>query len=251
MTLFQPLFLSSKSSRLLTLTAIASLASLPMTASGAVAIGVSSVPLDFAGDAPISNSDLVNTGSPDLMFFSSTAFVSPTRINDGNFDASGTGSSIIEEGTGQFPALTTFHLNTVANPLGYQISQLRVFTWNITTGSLSGYEGDSDNHHYIIDYSLVGSADFETLATVDISGTGGASATWVTLNPVPVLTGVDVIRFTWLDPLLTPDSFSVIAEVDIEGTPVTQVPEPSSILLSGVLLGTLCMRRKRESPQGR
>jgi hypothetical protein len=247
MSHIQSCSLPSKLLRLLSLVTVASLASLPMMAAGAVAIGVSSIDLALAGDAPTSNSDLVNTGSPDLMFFSSTAFASPTRINDGNFDASGTGSSIIEEGTGQFPALTTFHLNTVANPLGYQISQLRIFTWNITTGPLSGYEGDSDNHHYIIDYSLVGSADFETLATVDISGTGGDSATWVTLNPVPVLTGVDVIRFTWLDPLLTPDSFSVIAEVDIEGTPVTQIPEPSAIMLGGIVLGAACLRRNRNA----
>lgn len=248
MTLFQPPFLSSKSSRLLALTAIASLTSLPMTASGAVAIGVSSVPLDFAGDAPISNSDLVNTGSPDLMFFSSTDFGTPTGINDGTVGS----YSGIDEDAGEFPAITTFHLNVVANPLGYEISQLRIFTWNLPDGvETLGYVGPFDRHHYVVDYSLVGSADFETLATVDISGASGSSVTWVTLNPVPVLTGVDVIRFTWLDPLPTAASASLIAELDIEGTAVTQVPEPSSILLGGVLLGTVCLHRKRATPQGR
>ena len=242
MNLSHSLFLSSKSSRLLALTAIASLTSLPMTASGAVAIGVSSVALDFAGDAPISNSDLVNTGSPDLMFFSSTAFGTPTGINDGTVGS----YSGIDEEAGEFPAITTFHLNVVANPLGYEISQLRVFTWNLPDGAETlGYVGPFDGHHYVVDYSLVGSADFETLATVDISGAGGSSVTWVTLNPVPVLTGVDVIRFTWLDPVVTPDSASLIAEVDIEGTPVTQVPEPSSFMLGALVLGGTCLRRNR------
>jgi hypothetical protein len=241
----QPLILSSTSSRLLALTVIASLTSLPMTASGAVAIGVSSVPLDFYESdpmTPISNSDLVNTGSPDLMFFSSTDFGTPTGMNDGTLGS----YSGIDEDVGEFPAITTFHLNVVANPLGYEISQLRVFTWNLPDGvETIGFVGPFDGHHYIVDYSLVGSADFETLATVDISGAGGSSLTWVTLNPVPVLTGVDVIRFTWLDPVVTPYSASLIAEVDIEGTPVTQVPEPSSFMLGALVLGGTCLRRNR------
>lgn len=243
--------LVGKATHLLGIVSLASLASLPMTASGALAIGVSTPVL---GDAPDSSSDLVNTGSPDLLFYSSTAFGFPTNINDGivHYSDELTGHSWMAETLGDFPAISSFYLNTAANPLGYEISQFRIFSLNYPHNEgLSGIIGPTNHHHYKIDYSVVGSADFETLGTVDISGVETSYVTAVTINPIPPLTGVDVIRFTWLDPFVTAESATLIAEVDIEGTPVTQVPEPSSILLGGVLLGTVCMRRKRATPQGR
>lgn len=234
--------LSVKSFRLFSLVTFASLSAMSMNASGAVAIGVSSI-LYLDGPGPVSNSDLVNTGSPDLMFFSSTAFLNPSSINDGvgTYD----GWSSLSEELGDFPGLTTFHLNVVANPMGYEITQFRIFTANYILNGLPFF-GNVDNHRYIIDYSVVGSADFETLTTVDISGAGGFTETWVTINPVPALTGVDVIRITWLDPLPTATSLTTIMEVDIEGSPITQVPEPSSFMLSGMILGGACLRRIRK-----
>lgn len=226
--------LSRRPPHLLGVLSLAGFAAFSMNASAAVAIGVS-----YVGE--VSNSDLVNTGSPDLMFFSSTFFNSIPNINDGTSAAAG-----ISEEDGQFPAITTFHLNVVANPSGYEISQFRIFTFNLVTFG-SGPADNFGHHHYMIDYSVVGSADFETLTTVDIAMPESAGEFIVTVNPVPVLTGVDVIRITWLDTLATPNSGSGITEVDIEGTPVTQVPEPSPMLLGAMFLGTVCLRRKRST----
>lgn len=188
-----------------------------------------------------STTDLVNAGSPDLLYFNSTFFASPLGVHDGP-----TGVSLVEENYDQYPALITFTLDTISNPLGYTISSIR--TLSASLGAATGLGDDTRMQYYNLEYSLVGDTEFETLITVDIrEGIGSLGYTWVTLLDIEdELTGVDVIKFTWLDPSPLNGSGSWIDEIDIVGTPITQVPEPGATLLS---LGAfaLLLRRKRRS----
>lgn len=104
--------------------------------------------------------------------------------------------------------------------------------------------GGARHHHYQIDYSLVGSADFETLTTIDISVAEEPGYTRVTLLDLGLETvGVDVIRMTWLDPLPASNSYVLLSEVDIAGAAISQIPEPGPGLLA-LGAGALLLRRR-------
>lgn len=210
-----------------------------------VSIGVQHWELTSPELNPANNADLVNAGSPDLLFFNSTSFTTPLGIFDGSYE----NKSLITEDEDQYPALITFSLDVVSNPLGYNITSIR--SLSLASTGLTGVD-DSRMQYYKVEYSVVGDTGFETLLTVDIRDfepegfDWNEGWTWVTLLDIEdELTGVDVLRFTWLDPSATDnDSGSWIGEIDILGSPVTQIPEPGSTVL---LLGAtaLFLRRTR------
>jgi hypothetical protein len=212
-----------------------------------VSIGVDHWAIDGTGVGgavmPLpSTTDLVNAGSPDLLYFNSTSFISTLGVYDGP-----TGVSHIEEGLDQYPALITFSLDIISNPLGYTISSIR--TLSAGQGAASGLGDDTRVQYYRLEYSLVGDAGFETLLTVDVRDfdpegiSNDLGYTWVTLFDIEdELTGVDIIKFTWLDPSALTGSGSWIDEIDIVGFPITQVPEPGSAIL---LLGATVLFSRR------
>ena len=212
-------------------------------AKGVIAIGLQHFGYPHVAEdlPPISNSDLVNTGSPDLMFYNSTF------IDEDQYSHDGTPAAVaIIEDHGHFTGMTTFYLNTVTNPLGYTIDAFSIFTFGFNDNELPhlGYVGSLADHHYKIEYSAVGSDDFTTLTTIDIAfataGTHRVTLAELGLEEV----AVDVIRLSWFDPLPTSDSLVILAEIDIFGAAVTQVPEPEvGTLIFGAC--TALMRRKR------
>jgi hypothetical protein len=227
-------------------------ASISPSKGATVSIGVDHWGIDGTGVGgavmPLpSTTDLVNAGSPDLLYFNSTYFSSPSGINDGP-----AGTSVIEESADQYPALITFSLDIISNPLGYTISSIRTLSGGLTGWVVAGLGDDSRMQYYRVEYSVVGDAGFETLLTVDIRDfdpegpSTDVGLTWVTLLDIEdELTGVDVIKFTWLDPSPLTGSGSWIHEIDIVGTPVTQVPEPGSALL--ILGATFLLSRRTRS----
>lgn len=223
--------------------AAAGLVGMPPGADAAISIGLQHFPGYGEGTPPpaVDTTDLVNTGSPALAFYNTT-FLDPFQhTHDGTaFEATLTES--------EFPALTTFYLNTAANPLGYRIDSITVLTssGDIDAAATAGLVGGARHHHYKIDYSLVGSADFETLTTIDIFVPEQPGYTRVTLLDLGLETvGVDVIRMTWLDPLPAINSYVLLSEVDIGGAAITQVPEPGSGLLALGAGALLLLRRAR------
>jgi hypothetical protein len=225
-------------------------ASINHSTGATVSIGVDHWAIDGTGVGgavmPLpSTTDLVNAGSPDLLYFNSTSFYSPLGVFDGP-----TGISLIEEVHDQYPALITFSLDIISNPLGYTISSIR--TLSAGQGAASGLGDDTRMQYYKMEYSLVGDAGFETLLTVDVRDfdpegiSNDLGYTWVTLFDIEdELTGVDIIKFTWLDPSVLTGSGSWIDEIDIVGFPITQVPEPRSAIL--LLVATVLFLRRTRS----
>lgn len=189
-----------------------------------------------------SNADLVNAGSAHLLYFNSTSFSTPLGIFDG-----GIGASLIQEDADEYPATITFTLDTIENPLGYEISSVRTQT---LAGGVNLDFSDGRMQYYKLEYSVVGNTDFETLLTVDVRDFEpegpdfGEGWTWVTLLDIEdELTGVDALKFTWMDPSAAySNSGSWIGEIDIVGAPVMQVPEPGAAIL---LLGAASLLWRR------
>lgn len=144
------------------------------------------------------------------------------------------------ENTGANPAVvwgnssTTYNLDVVAAPLGYDISEIRLFSgWN------DGRAGQS----YEIFYSLVGNAAFTSLGTVFAPASNGSLLTRTyNLDSTAFLTGVDAIRFTQINNDLM-GTGTVFREFDVLG--VASVPEPATSLLMTVTCAALALVRRR------
>lgn len=188
--------------------------------------------LAYAANA--STTDLINSGQPSL----ASATITPSNvsfpgsgIHDGNYSNNLANNTFFQSGL-HFPARADFMLDTTANPAGYDIT-------NIT--SLMGWSTVSQaqaNQGYLIEVSTVGDAGYTALATVsykafaDEDGSAYESKVEVTRPSGPLATGVDAIRFTFLDPVgpdgVTPGTGqfdgTVIREIDVIGSPSTGAP---------------------------
>ncbi len=137
-------------------------------------------------------------------------------------------SVVIQSGT------ITYTLDTSLNTLGYTITSINTYAgWaNFPRGSQA----------YTVSYSLVGSATFTDLATITLNFDGFTQERYsITEDTTGILaTGVDEIRFT-----LPAQQFDGVGykELDVFGTAV--VPEPSTLILFGLGLTSLSLRRKR------
>lgn len=125
----------------------------------------------------------------------------------------------------------TFTLNTVTNPLGYDISQVNVFT-----GWTDGRAGQS----YTLRFSVVGSSSFTDILTVNQTASNTGLVTRVFDDTGALLgTGVDQIQFVVN---ASGGLQSVYREID-----VIPVPEPSVALIGGIGLLGLFTRRRRSA----
>lgn len=136
-------------------------------------------------------------------------------------------SVVVQDGT------ITYALDLSVNTLGYVITSIETYAgWaDINRGSQA----------YTVSLSLVGSATFTDLATVSLV-TDFLTQQRVTLsenNTGILATGVDEIRFTF-----PTQQFSGVGykELDVAGYAV--VPEPATLLMVGLGLGALSLRRK-------
>jgi hypothetical protein len=189
----------------------------------------------------ISSTDLIQAGSPDVWFVTTSL-----PDVDGLFDGAWGGSDAVwwNESLGRYPATVTINLNTLVKPEGYDITGVSVFCG---AGSTDAWLFGSDEISYqrwTMEYSVVGDASFTELLNIDVAPESSKYASKVTavLSGFSRPTGVDALRFTFLDPP-GEDSATIIGEIDVFGPPLP-VPEPSSVILGLVAL-PLVLRRKR------
>jgi len=123
----------------------------------------------------------------------------------------------------------TYTLDISTNTLGYDITNITTYAqWT-----------SRSNQGYTVSVSLVGSADFTTLATVSEEFPGGPFTQVIVTDDSGVLaTGVDAIRFEAADLGLNWNGYR---EFDVSGA--ATIPEPSVALVSG--LGCLLLLRRR------
>ncbi|MCX6972445.1 MAG: PEP-CTERM sorting domain-containing protein [Verrucomicrobia bacterium] len=135
------------------------------------------------------------------------------------------------------PFTTTYNLDISTNTLGYDITEFRLF---------SGWIDDRAGQTYTIEYSLVGNATFTNLASVNSLQNGGSllTRTYDTTS-VPLISGVDAVRFTFSFPSGISSHSTVYREIDVLGT--ATIPEPSTVLLGGLGLGLLTLLRRRRA----
>ena len=137
-------------------------------------------------------------------------------------------SLVIESGT------ITYTLDTSLNTLGYTITSIQTFAgWS---------DFNRGSQAYTVSVSQVGSAIFTDLAAVLLAADGFTQERFtITEDATGILaTGVDEIRFTF-----PTQQFSGVGykELDVFGYAV--VPEPSTLILFGLGMATLSLRRKR------
>jgi hypothetical protein len=203
-----------------------------------VVAGVSSTAaLNYAASA--SSTDLINSGQSTL----ASAAISPSNaafpgagIHDGNYSNTLAHNTFFQTGA-HFPAIATFTLDTTVNFSGYDIS-------NIT--SLMGWATVSQvhaNQTYAIEVSTVNDPGFTALAVVsykpfpDSDGAAYESKVEITHNSGRIASGVDAIRFNFLNPVgldgVPPGQGqfegTVVREIDVIGTPTVAGPTPLTI----------------------
>lgn len=187
--------------------------------------------------AQVSAVDLINTGQPSL----ATATVSATHgafpgagINDGT-TSNGVpgGNTFFEVGGGHFSpvATATYDLDVSANTAGYDITSIVSFMgW---AGMSSQAQG---NQTYTVEVSAVGSPAYTALTAVsylpfpDVNSTNFDSKVIVTDTGGVLAAGVDSIRFTFTNPLLSvangPGTIegTLVREMDVFGYPTGGQP---------------------------
>ncbi len=200
--------------------------------------------ITFAGD--VSTTDLLNGLTPTTSGWQ-TSLGSVAGLNDGlpggDFNADGIGAVNGKAWMTNGSATAEFLLDLSSAPLGYDITDIQ---------TISSWSGAGFMHQvYSVSFRTVGSPTFNSIGSVDFQpfdGTsqedGGSTKVNFTDSSGIIASGVDAIRFDFVDPS---DSFtnggSIIAEIDAFGTP-TQIPEPSSIALFA-LAGLSLLRRRR------
>jgi len=197
----------------------------------------STVPLVYSGAA--ASMDLINSGQSTLTSASISASNSSfagAGLHDGNATNSLSQNAYFQSGL-HFPAAATFVLNTSVNMAGYDITGIQ---------SLMGWASVSSaqaNQTYLVEVSKVGDPGFTAVAMVsykpfeDVDAAAYESRVELTHPSGMVASGVDAIRFTFLDPV-GPDGVasgsgqfegSVIREIDVMGSPSAVGPPAVSL----------------------
>jgi hypothetical protein len=200
-------------------------------AAGQAAIVQSNTPFP-SGTVPVSDTDLIDQSQPTFASSSldagSLAFGTVGELNNG------VGNFVTASGGGNGSFQATFNLDTSINTLGYDVT-------SIQTASASA--GDSRRiQFYEVFVSIVGSPLFTSLGTYTYDpGNLNDGRITLTDNAGPIATGVDAVRFSFLN---TGQTFSTgYSEVDVFGSAIAVVPEPASLgLLS---LAALAFTRRR------
>ena len=211
---------------------------------------------------PVSNSDLINQGSP---FLSSWEGVGYERCT---IDSYGELSALIDGGGGEVPAFQptpggvldivdgkwslVVNLNTAIAPNGYDIARIETFAG-------TGW-GNRKSQAYTLLVSRVGETSFEAIGNFERSlfnWNGGSTVLTISDSEGVIASGVDAIRWDVYtakrDPSVNPlnqpyeidqglvavpptEYESVYREFDVYGSPsVVPVPEPSALAVWSIL----------------
>ena len=235
---------------------LASLATLSLGAPAFAAVtqtlGNSSVQANY--DSQISNTDLINQGSANVLSVSTTGSVSTypgdvapfnnfNHLYDGGASTKVTNNDLsrntyFDPGAFGTNPTITFQFNTTANPAGYSLTSIQ---------SISGWADSRTfaNQVYNISYSTVSApTTFISLASVnykpfaDNSG-GGSSDVLLTDTTGILATNVSALKFSFIDN--GGGAGQVFREIDVFGA---SVPEPTSIALAVMSCVGLLRRRR-------
>lgn len=191
-----------------------------------------------------SSSDLINLGSSSLESWTSTpafgsgglgnSFVAD-YMNDGVYATGDKKNTYFDPSRLTPPAVVTYNLNTTIAPQGYNLNSISVFMgWGFQSRVQA-------NHHYTIEVSLINSADYILLETVeflpfpdgDFEGNYESKVTLVEDTSGILASGVDSIRFTFSDPGGgNPPAYvagTVIREIDVVGFAVGSDPNAITV----------------------
>jgi len=168
----------------------------------------------FAGG--IVANDLVNQGQSTLSSYDAGAETfGPDGLNDGSGDIASTTENTYYNNDGVAQTIQ-FDLNTAVNTQGYDLTSII---------AISGWASDTNfNYHdYTIQVSVVGSATYTDLVTVDTTATTASRRVTITDNATGVLaSGVDSIRFV----MPADHGRIVMQEIDVIGTATASVASP-------------------------
>jgi len=173
-----------------------------------------------------SATDLINLGQPSLASFEA----SNLTYGDGNVLIDGTSAHAIGAGADWGGWGATFYLDTTANPLGYNVTEIK---------SIAGWGDGRANQEILIMYRPVGQTDFVTLGRyangLAVEANPDGQCTQISLTDSEggfVLSGIDAIH-------IGVSQYTIMKEVDVFGAPV---PEPMTIGL--LAMGGLLLRRR-------
>ena len=121
--------------------------------------------------------------------------------------------------TGENNASLTFFLDTTVNALGYDVASIASFGgWN---------DSGRDRQLYAVSVSYVGDSNFVYLGALDYNPAAGSSPSAVRAVFETSLTGVDAVRFDFLNG--QENGYAGYGEFDVVG--IATVPEPSSLAM--------------------
>ena len=211
---FLKLYLMKKTIRtLFALSAFIGLSSISQAAAIAT-VDDSATQNAFAGG--IVANDLVNQGQSTLSSYDAGAETfGPDGLNDGSGDIASTTENTYYNNDGVAQTIQ-FDLNTAVNTQGYDLTSII---------AISGWASDTNfNYHdYTIQVSVVGSATYTDLVTVDTTATTASRRVTITDNATGVLaSGVDSIRFV----MPADHGRIVMQEIDVIGTATASVASP-------------------------
>lgn len=153
-------------------------------------------------------------------------------LNNGQFAVTGIGGNNPELATAENNSLVTFTLNTIASPLGYDITGVDTYGgWN---------DAGRDRQSLKISYSLVGSATFTYIGGFDFDPVAAGTPSAVRAQFPLSLTGVDELRIEFFGN--QENGYAGIGEIDVFGS--ATIPEPATPVVA-LLSGLLCLRRRR------
>ena len=209
-------------------------------------------PVRLAYQDDVRDSDLINEGSASLLDWTSTPSFSgggtpisfiTDYMNDGEYDAGDQKNTYFTSGINgpgdpeeNFPAVVTYNLDTSIAVDGYEITSIATFFGWATQSRLQCHQ------NYTVEISLVGSAAYTLLATVDYDPFPDGKFEGAYESKVEIVedvtgllaSGVDSIRFTFSDPGGTLGAGyvigSVIREIDVVGFAVGG--DPNAITVS-------------------
>jgi lysophospholipase L1-like esterase len=182
--------------------------------------------------------DLIQAGAPTLSNATHTGFTPFNGSNTGALNDGRTGAATVTADTAFDPDGTwtsDFYLQTGGTTNGYDISEIRILAaWPANRASL----------RVQLQLRQAGSAEWDVYGTFALTNlTDGASLLTLTNAAGPIASGVDALRFNFLDPGVGNYDESAVREIDVFGT--VTIPQPSTLLLVAGGLGLLFLPRRR------
>lgn len=195
----------------------------------------------------VSSNDLINSGSSSLLQAFGTDYnpiADPDQYgpisalidgDDGGFTTGGGLGGVMDiDGTYRFQA----DLDTGLEPNGYDIFEIQTFT---------GHEDNRKSQHYDLFASTVGDTSYFLLGSFGFNyDTPNSGSTRLTISDSSGVIASNIDSLRWSIQMPPSGNASVYREFDVFGAAsLTNVPEPTSLVLFGGLSALGVVRRRR------